>query len=85
LRPAAEITHYFPKVHAAVLKLKRPLRIGDPVWIKGRATDFRQTVGSLQINREPITIARPGQDVGLEVLREVRQGDQVFLTIEGRP
>ena len=82
-RPAAEITHYFPKVRAAVLKLNRPLRIGDPVWIKGHTTDFRQTVGSLQIDRVPITTARPGQDVGLEVMREVRAGDKVFL-VEGR-
>ncbi len=78
LRPAAEITHYFPKVRAAVLKLSRPLSIGDPIWIKGRTTDFRQTVGSLQIDRRPITTARPGQDVGLEVMRDVRQGDKVF-------
>jgi len=79
---AAEITHYFPKVRAAVLKLRRPLRLGDPIWIKGHTTDFRQTIGSLQIDRKPITTARPGQDVGLEVLREVRQGDKVFL-VEG--
>ena len=82
-RPTAEITHYFPRVHAAVLKLHRPLRIGDPIRIKGQTTDFRQTVGSLQINREPITTARPGQDVGLEVLRDVRQGDKIFL-VEGK-
>lgn len=75
----AEITHYFPKVRAAVLKLDRPLAIGDPVWIKGPKTDFRQTVGSLQIDRKPIEKGRPGEEVGLEVLREVRQGDRVFV------
>jgi len=78
LRPVAEITHYFPRVRAAVLKLNRPLSIGDPVWIKGNTTDFRQTVGSLQIDRVPITTARPGQDAALEVMRDVRPADKVF-------
>ena len=79
VRPDALITHYFPKVRAAVLEVKRPLKIGDPVWIKGKATDFRQTIGSLQIDREPVTTARRGQDVGLEVMRDVRPGDTVTV------
>jgi hypothetical protein len=50
--------------------------------VKGKTTDFRQTVGSLQIDRKPITTARPGQDVGLEVMRDVRPGDAVFVIKE---
>jgi hypothetical protein len=74
------VTHYYPKVKAAVLKLKKPLALGEPIWIKGKTTDFRQTVGSMQIDRVPIPKARPGQEIGLEVLREVRPGDIVFLS-----
>ncbi|MGE5280550.1 MAG: translation elongation factor-like protein [Deltaproteobacteria bacterium] len=73
------ITHYFPKVRAAVLDVKRPLRIGDPVWIKGKSTDFRQTVASLQIDRKPVDAVRPGQEAGLEVMRDVRPGDVVSI------
>ncbi|OIO36407.1 MAG: hypothetical protein AUJ74_02570 [Candidatus Omnitrophica bacterium CG1_02_44_16] len=74
------ITHYFPKVNAAVVKLKRPLKIGEPIWIKGKVTDFRQTVGSMQIDRKPIESARPGQEIGLQVFRDVRPGDLVFVS-----
>jgi hypothetical protein len=74
------ITHYFPKVKAAVVKLKKPLSVGDPVWIKGKTTDFRQTVSSLQIDRAAVPKARAGQEVGLEVMRDVREGDEVFVS-----
>ena len=76
-----EITHYYPKVHAAVVKLKKPLSIGEPIRIKGRAVDFRQTVGSLQIDRKPIERARAGQEIGLEVFKEVQTGDAIYKSI----
>jgi len=34
------ITHYFPKVNAAVIKLKAPLVVGDTIKVKGHTTDF---------------------------------------------
>lgn len=72
------ITHYFPKVNAAVVKLKKPLLVGEPIWVKGKITDFKQTVGSMQINRQPIDKARAGQEIGLEVFRQVRPGDSIL-------
>ena len=76
-----EISHYYPNVRAAVVRLKKPLKLGDPIWVKGNKTDFRQTVGSMQINRAPISQARPGQEIGIEVLSEVRLGDCIFLSV----
>ncbi|MFH1691058.1 MAG: hypothetical protein ABIC68_00600 [Candidatus Omnitrophota bacterium] len=75
---AAEVTHYFPKVNAAVLKIKRPLCIGMPILIKGKKTNFQQTIGSMQINRKPIEKAARGKEVGLEVFRAVEPGDGVY-------
>lgn len=59
--------------------MSKGLNIGAPVWIKGRQTNFKQTVGSMQINRNQISKARRGQEIGLEVYREVRPGDVVYL------
>jgi putative protease len=71
-------THYFPKVRAAVIKLKSPLTIGDTVKIKGHTTDFTQNVTSIQIDRVPIQSAKSGQEVGLLVDSRVRQHDSVI-------
>jgi hypothetical protein len=73
-----EITHYFPKVKAAVIKLKAPLNIGDKIKIKGHTTDFTQSVNSLQIDRVAITVAKKGDEIGLMVESRVRRGDRVI-------
>ena len=72
------VTHYFPKVRAAVIKLKRPLTTGDVVKIKGHTTDFKQTVTSMQIDRVAIVQAKKGQEIGLLVDSRVRQHDIVY-------
>lgn len=72
------ITHYFPHVQAAVIKLKKPLAKGDEVKIKGHTTDFIQTVISMQIDRKEILNAKKGDEIGLRVSSRVRQGDKAY-------
>jgi putative protease len=72
------VTHYFPKVRAAVIKLKLPLAAGDVIKIKGHTTDFTQTVNSMQIDRVPINSAKKGQEIGVLVDSRVRQHDLVY-------
>lgn len=77
--PMAEVTHYFPHVHAAVLKIKvGDIRIGDELHFKGHTTDFVQRVMSMQIDHKPVAIATKGDDFGLEVKSRVRAGDLVY-------
>ncbi|MDD5109372.1 MAG: hypothetical protein PHC29_07745 [Candidatus Omnitrophica bacterium] len=72
------ITHYFPHVQAAVIKLKGPLAIGNMVKIKGHTTDFTQPVTSIQIDRVTIQNAKRGDEIGLQVISRVRQEDKVY-------
>ncbi len=72
-----KITHYFPHVRAAVIKLTAPLSIGDSIKIKGHTTDFTQVITSMQVDRVNITSAKPGQEIGLLVNSRVRQHDTV--------
>lgn len=77
--PTAEVTHYFPHVNAAVLKIKMgEIRIGDELLFKGHTTDFKQKVVSMQIDHQPVKIAKKGDDFGVEVKSRVRAGDLVF-------
>ena len=73
-----KVTHYFPKVRAAVIKLKVPLAIGDTIKIKGHTTDFTQNVTSMQIDRVPINSAKKGDEIGVLVISRVRRNDTVF-------
>jgi putative protease len=83
LKPGKEnivgiVTHYFPKVRAAVVKLKGQLALGDKIKIKGHTTDFTQAVNSIQIDRIPINSAKKGQEIGLLTVSRVRQHDVVY-------
>lgn len=69
------VTHYFPKVNAAVIKLKKPLSVGDTVILKGSTTQFEQKIESMQIDHVVITKAKKGDEIGLEVKDRVREHD----------
>ncbi len=69
------VTHYFPKVNAAVVKLKKPLAVGDTVLIQGSTTHFKQKIESMQIDHEVISKAKKGNEIGLEVKDRVREHD----------
>lgn len=73
------IVGYFAHVGAATLTLQRgSLQIGDAIWIKGHTTDLRQTVDSMQVDRQPVQQAAPGVEVAIKVQDRVRRHDRVY-------
>ncbi|MBU1852772.1 MAG: hypothetical protein KJ957_01850 [Candidatus Omnitrophica bacterium] len=76
------VSHYFPKVEAAVVKLtKGSLSLGDTIIIKGHTTEFKEKVDSLQLDHASISNASTGQEVGLRVKSKVREHDVVYKLI----
>jgi translation initiation factor IF-2 len=73
-----KITHFFPKICVAVVELKKPLKIGETIAIKGPTTDIEQTVDSMQIEHESVKEAKAGQSIGLKVADRVRETDIVY-------
>jgi len=73
-----KITHFFPRVSAGVIKLKKSLSLGDTIHIKGHTSDFIQKVSSLQINNKPVKRAEKGKLVGVLVKERVRRKDKVY-------
>ena len=74
-----KVTHYFPHVNAAVVKVLRPLSVGDTVQMLGHTTNFTQRVDSMQIDHVAIQKAKKGDEIGLEVKERVREHDQIVL------
>ncbi len=72
------VTHYFPHVRAAVIKLKKPLAIGESIKVQGHTTNFTQTIDSIQINRTDIKRAKTGDVIGFQVCSRVRRRDKVY-------
>jgi len=73
------ITHYFPHVKAAAVKLsKSGIAVGDNIYIKGHTTDFKEKVRSIQLDHVAINKGKKGQEIGLFVKSRVRIGDKVY-------
>ena len=73
------VTHYFPHVNAAAVKvLKNSINVGDEIYLKGHTTDFKEKIESIQLDRSPIREGKKGQEIGLLVSSRVRIGDSVY-------
>ena len=77
------ITHYYDKLEVAVLTLYSSLSEGDQVHIVGHTTDLEQRVASMETNHQPVDFANPGDEVALKVTNRVRDGDKVYLQLNG--
>lgn len=79
LKEIGVITHYFPKVKAAVIKLtKDSVKVGDDIYIKGHTSSFKQKIKSLQVNHAIVEEGKKGQEIGLKVASRVRIGDVLY-------
>ena len=79
LEKVGDVTHYFPHVKAAAVKvLKGGIKVGDQIYIKGHTTDFKEKVNSIQLDLVSIQEGKKGQEIGLLVKSRVRIGDSVY-------
>ena len=77
------ITHYFSKINVGVLELSAgELRTGDTIHIKGHTTDFYQKVESMQVEHNPVDVAKKGEPVGIKLESPVRENDAVYKVTE---
>jgi putative protease len=52
------IAHFYSKISVAIVELTDKLSVGDEISIEGPATNFIQTVDSMQIEHENIKQAK---------------------------
>ena len=76
------VIDFFAKIGVAAFRVESGvLKVGDTIHIKGHTTDLTQQVASMQIDRNAIQEAKPGDDVGIKVKDRVRKGDTVYKVI----
>ena len=73
------VTHYFSHLSVAVILIESgELREGDTIHIKGHTSDFRQRVGSMEVEHVTVAEAIRGQSFGLKVTHHAREHDVVY-------
>jgi hypothetical protein len=76
------VTDYFAKINVAALEITgEGLQVGDTIHIKGHTTDLQQTIDSMQIEKNSVSLAKKGDKVGIKVKDRVRPQDTVFKVI----
>jgi len=73
-----KVTHFFGKISVAVVELSAALKVGDKIKFKHGKEEFEQTVGSMQVEHEPIQEAKKGQAIGMKTAQPVHEGTEVF-------
>ncbi len=73
------VTHYYTHLHVAgVMITDGELHTGDTIHVKGHTSDFEQKVDSMEIDHQPVDVAKPGDDIGLAVIEHAREHDTVY-------
>lgn len=73
-----KVVHFYNRISVAVVELYDTLSLGDKIVIRGKRTNFEQTVDSMEIEHQKVERAEAGQKVGLKVIERVREGDFVY-------
>jgi selenocysteine-specific translation elongation factor len=77
-KPIGKITHFFPKISVAVLKADSTIKKGDKITIEGHGNKLEMTVESMQVEHKDVEECKAGEEVGMKVAKEVKEGDLVF-------
>jgi len=78
------VDHYFTHISvAAIMITDKELKVGDTIHIVGAHTDFTQKIDKMEIERNPIEIAKPGDAIGIKVKDRVREHDIIYKIPRG--
>jgi putative protease len=74
-----KISHYYPKINVATIKLVSELKVGDDIVIIGKTTGITNSkVEGMEIKKSPVEKATKGQEVGIK-LPLVRKNEEVYV------
>ncbi|HLE07219.1 MAG TPA: hypothetical protein VI933_01180 [archaeon] len=72
------VTHFFPKVSVAIVKLSAPLAVGARVSIERGGSAFEQTIDNMQIEHKQIEKAEAGSEIAIKTVQATKAGAVVY-------
>ena len=73
-----KVIHYYDKIGVAVIKLEKPLKVGDIVKFVHGENEFTQSIESMQLEHVQVESGKKGQEVAVKVDKETKSGTQVY-------
>jgi putative protease len=77
-----KISHYYPKIGVATIKLVSELNVGDKIAVIGKTTGITNSkVEGIEINNQSVNSGKKGQEIGIK-LPLVRKNEEVYRIIK---
>lgn len=74
-----QVVGFFAIPNVAMVKVTHGiLKVNDKIWIRGHTTDLIETIASMQVDRQPVSEAKEGDEVGIKLSGKARQHDRVY-------
>ncbi len=74
-----KVTHFFPKISVAVIKLSQPIAVGARVSIERGPEVFEQNLDSMQIEHKQIEKAEAGSEIAVRTVQPTKAGAAVYI------
>lgn len=81
---AGIITHFYPKVSVAAVRLVSGIRVGDEIIVEGKTSYSRQNIESIEKSGKRLERAGKGEIVGIKLKDKARKNDSVYAVVENR-
>jgi len=74
-----KISHYYPKIGVATIKLVAELKVGDKIIVIGKTTGIiNSNVNRIEINNKSVSSGKKGEEIGIK-LPLVRKNEEVYV------
>ena len=74
-----KVSHYFPKIKVATIKLVSALKVGDNILIIGKTTGLKKSkIQGMEVKNKQVKKAIKGQEIGIK-LPKVRKNNEVYV------
>ena len=73
-----KVIHYYDKIGVAVIKLQKSLKVEDKVRFEKGDMSFEQVIESMQLEHEPISEGKKGQDIAVKVDKVIKKDVSVY-------
>jgi translation elongation factor EF-1alpha len=78
------VEHFFTNISVAAIKITDgELKLGDTIHIVGATTDIIHIIDRMEIDRNPVQVAKKGDAIGIKVPGKVRDNDIVYKVPKG--
>jgi len=74
-----KISHYYPKIGVATIKLVSELKVGDKIIVIGKTTGIiNSKINRIEINNKSVISGKKGEEIGIK-LPLVRKNEEVYI------